>query len=158
MGREEAEGMEGGRNGMSMGFAYQGAHVSVLALLARGARHSLWDHGLGSGSPIACPKPHSSPIPYLQAGGAAQAEVTLRSLIPFLPNHSVLPAASRLPIGSLHRERLGSAPWNPRVWGGRAGNGAGNGLGKVLTAGPGCPMGPWVPVGPGGPCGAEAAS
>lgn len=53
-----------------------GAHISVLALLTRWARHSL------------------------QAWGAAQAEVTPRSLIPFLPKHSLLPAASRLPIGS----------------------------------------------------------
>lgn len=55
---------------------------------------------------LADPCPHPS-APYLQARGAAYAKVTPRSLISFLSKHPLLPAASRLSVSSLQRERLG---------------------------------------------------
>lgn len=100
---------------------------------------------LGPGWAVQSPKPHvpcpppcplSPPVPsdpspplsapYLQAGGAAEAKVTPRSLISFLPKHPLLPAAPRLPVRSLSRERSGSAPPAPQSpqcvgWEGREG-------------------------------------
>lgn len=86
---------------------------------------------------------------YLQPHGPGGSMKTSWTLVTFLPKKALLASGTRLTISSLQGHKWaevrpvpGSAPALPE-----------GPQPRILTAGPGCPMGPWGPVGPGGPCG-----
>lgn len=71
-----------------------------------------------SGGICKCPSSPLAPVsppspPYLQAGGAAQAKVTPRSLVSFLPKHPLLPPAPRLPVSPLAKRVGGGQHFLP---------------------------------------------
>lgn len=86
---------------------------------------------------------------YLQPHGPGGSMKTSWTLVTFLPKKALLASGTRLAVSSLQGHKWaevrpvpGSVPALPE-----------GPQPRILTAGPGCPMGPWGPVGPGGPCG-----